>query len=76
MIQAMRMSPKTTPCPADAATMAAGIRKTTSARTADTPSPTSAATHTRASNPTSVTKRDTTGSADSAVESSQLPRGS
>ena len=76
MIQAIRMSPKTTPCAAAPATMAAGMRKTTSARTVAIERPESAATHTRVLSATSATKSETTGKADTAVETCQAPSGS
>ncbi len=76
MIQAMRMRPKTVPCAPAAATMATGIRKTTSAMAKATTNPASAATQTRVLNTMSDTNSEITGRAETAVESCQAPSGS
>ena len=72
----MRIMPKMKPCPAAVATSTAGIPKTSSASATATSSPLSADTQTRFFSTTSTKKSVSTGSAETAVDSSRLSNGS
>src|SRR3954466_2924562 len=75
-IQAIRISPKITPCAAAVATRTAGMPNTNSASDTATRNPLSAAIQTRFFNATRTKKSVTTGSADTAVDNTRLPNGS
>ena len=72
----MRITPKMKPCPAAVATSTAGIPNTISASATATTKPLSADTQTRFFSATSTKNSVSTGSADTAVDSSRLPNGS